>query len=303
MKAPISYYGGKQRIASKIIKYFPIHSVYVEPFCGGAAGWAAKPMPNITNNDYYIEVLNDLSRDIINFYFCLREYGDDFIKLLEFTPYSESEHAYARENYQNESLMDKERARLFYINIQQSFANILDGAWGRSKLIINTALKFANHTQGLYHFLDRMKRVQLANEDFENIIKRWDSPSALFYCDPPYIGANCGFYKGFSESDFERLCNLLDNCSASFILSSYLNDQTSKYIRPDWEYIEIEASMSACGKKEDIVRARTEGLWIRLNKGTIPKEIVEQYKTGAYNCFEYQNQYLGRNDIQMKFFE
>lgn len=35
MKTPISYWGGKQRLASKVLRMFPKHRVYCEPFFGG----------------------------------------------------------------------------------------------------------------------------------------------------------------------------------------------------------------------------------------------------------------------------
>ncbi len=37
MKTPISYYGGKQMLAKKIINSMPTHNLYCEPFFGGGA--------------------------------------------------------------------------------------------------------------------------------------------------------------------------------------------------------------------------------------------------------------------------
>ena len=37
LKTPISYYGGKQKLATKIISVLPDHTLYCEPFLGGAA--------------------------------------------------------------------------------------------------------------------------------------------------------------------------------------------------------------------------------------------------------------------------
>ena len=37
MKTPISYYGGKQQLASKIVSLFPEHKIYCEPFIGGGS--------------------------------------------------------------------------------------------------------------------------------------------------------------------------------------------------------------------------------------------------------------------------
>jgi DNA adenine methylase len=36
MVGPLSYLGGKNRIAQKIISLIPHHTAYIEPFCGGA---------------------------------------------------------------------------------------------------------------------------------------------------------------------------------------------------------------------------------------------------------------------------
>ena len=37
MKTPITYYGGKQKLANIILKMIPQHVLYAEPFIGGGA--------------------------------------------------------------------------------------------------------------------------------------------------------------------------------------------------------------------------------------------------------------------------
>ncbi|MGB0976434.1 MAG: DNA adenine methylase, partial [Prolixibacteraceae bacterium] len=61
MKAPISYYGGKQNLVKIILPLFPKHTLYAEPFIGGGAiFWSKRPSQ--------IEVINDTNRELINFY-------------------------------------------------------------------------------------------------------------------------------------------------------------------------------------------------------------------------------------------
>jgi len=58
VKPLLSYYGGKQRIASRIlaeIEQIP-HTVYVEPFAGGATLLFAKPVRIVSNDDHCWQV-------------------------------------------------------------------------------------------------------------------------------------------------------------------------------------------------------------------------------------------------------
>jgi DNA adenine methylase len=61
LKTPISYYGGKQKLANKIISVMPDHVLYAEPFTGGGAVFFAKEPSEV-------EVLNDTNKELINFY-------------------------------------------------------------------------------------------------------------------------------------------------------------------------------------------------------------------------------------------
>jgi DNA adenine methylase len=61
MKTPITYYGGKQTMLKHILPLIPSHSLYTEAFCGGCAVLFAKQPSDC-------EVINDLNRGLINFY-------------------------------------------------------------------------------------------------------------------------------------------------------------------------------------------------------------------------------------------
>ena len=60
MVGPLSYIGGKNRLARRIISLIPEHTTYVEPFCGGAQVFFHKEASSV-------EILNDLNEDIFNF--------------------------------------------------------------------------------------------------------------------------------------------------------------------------------------------------------------------------------------------
>lgn len=61
MRTPITYYGGKQRLANIIISMMPKHKIYCEPFFGGGAVFFQKPKAGL-------EVINDKNNMLISFY-------------------------------------------------------------------------------------------------------------------------------------------------------------------------------------------------------------------------------------------
>ena len=60
MKPPLTYYGGKQKLARQIVSMIPEHRLYCEPFFGGGAVFFAKPPASV-------EVINDTNGELINF--------------------------------------------------------------------------------------------------------------------------------------------------------------------------------------------------------------------------------------------
>ena len=297
MKPPISYYGGKQRMCPKIVPLIPRHTVYVEPFAGGAAVFFAKPWPKVTNNSHYHEVLNDRDQRIINFYEQLRDNGQALCDKLALTLYSETEYQLAKDLNCEDKL---EAARRYYINSQQSFGNKLNGGWSRKVYGRNSAATWANKVNQLPEYIDRMASVHIACDDALKIIKQWDSPQTCFYCDPPYPHANQGHYSGYTIQDFQALVDTLKDVQGSFLLSNY--DQPDAIIPADWERFEFEATASSRGrvgydrsKKMDESaqnRKRIEVVWRRFNRVPVREEIQKLYDTGAYDCFAKPTQGL-----------
>ena len=254
----VSYYGGKQRIASKIatiIKTIP-HTVYSEPFVGGGAVLYKlfdKGRPNITNNGYYREAINDKNELITNLYRVARDSPDELQRRLELTLYSQAEHKKAVEICKNGCEDTIELAWAVYVNLNQSFANKLNRGWGTGVKSDNHSASWSNRIKSLPQNLSRLKEVAIGCEDAIRFIDRWDSPQTLHYCDPPYPNTNQGHYSGYSIDDFKTLVDKLSNCQGSFVLSNYSQD----FIAPsDWQKIEIETRCSASGKG----KTRSEGL-------------------------------------------
>src|SRR6266853_6482931 len=77
MIGPLSYIGGKRRIAKQLVSLIPEHITYVEPFAGGAQVFFQKPPSNV-------EVLNDLNYDIVNFFRVCQWHYEELIRYLRF---------------------------------------------------------------------------------------------------------------------------------------------------------------------------------------------------------------------------
>jgi hypothetical protein len=141
--------------------------------------------------------------------------------------------------------------------------------------------------------MERLGATHVANEDALYFIERWDSPQTLFYIDPPYPMAEQGHYDGYRLEDFAALCELLDTCQGSYILSNYGQSAEPKSAQ---QRIEISAHCSSsrmgkAGANRDKSRAatseelgdrkRTEVLWICDRSANIRPDLIEIARRNA----------------------
>lgn len=246
MRTPISYYGGKQKLAPVII---PIlsgqpHNLYCEAFVGGAAIFFAKPQSEV-------ECINDTNKELINFYSVLQNRFVELEKMVSVTLHSRWLHRDATVIYESPHLFDEvRRAWAVWVLSSQSFSAMLDGTWGYDKAFRTTTKKITNkRNEFTEQYAVRLQNVQLECADALYVIKSRDTAETLFYCDPPYFNSDCGHYDGYSESDFKDLLDVLSRIRGKFLLSSYpsavLNEFTNKF---KWHSKAFEQGVSVNSK-------------------------------------------------------
>lgn len=255
MKTPISYYGGKQKLATKICSLIPEHLLYCEPFLGGGAIFFAKePSP--------VEVLNDTNREMMNFYRVVQNEFFGLEKEIRITLHSRDLHRKASVIFNNPDLFNEvKRAWAVWLLCNQSFASQLDGSFGYERKSEKTVKKTINNRDSFTEELAiRLQNVQLECADALYIIRSRDAEQSFFYCDPPYFNSDCGHYDGYSEQDFENLLKTLSEIKGKFLLSSYPSDLLKDYSkRFKWCTWSVEQSVSV-NRKSGYIKKKTEVL-------------------------------------------
>ncbi len=244
MKTPISYYGGKQKLVTKILPLIPEHEMYCEPFIGGGAIFFSKPAS-------HIEVINDTNKELINFYRVLQNKFIDLEKMVKVTLHSRTLHKDAKVVYDHPHLFDEvKRAWAVWVLSTQSFSSMLDGSWGYDKTDNTTTKKITNkRNQFSEVYAERLQNVQLECADALYVIGSRDTDKTFFYCDPPYFNSDCGHYDGYSEQDFENLLKLLAGIKGKFLLSSYPSPLLQRYVKQyGWKYQCFEQGVSVNAK-------------------------------------------------------
>lgn len=264
MRTPLTYYGGKQRLASQIVPLFPAHKVYFEPFAGGAAIFFAKPRAER-------ETLNDVDGRVMRFWRALRERPEDLARAVAMTPYSRSEWRSCR--YEEKPAEDDvEAARRYIVEIDQSFSREGTG-WSPPSILFDRrgrwqAGVWQNLPDKLLVAATRLSGVALECGDACDLIPRYDQPDALIYCDPPYAMANrLAPGKGYRHDDdgtlWPRLVEVLSAVqNAAVVLSGYPCPEADEL---GWECIPLQHNRTVQARAGGTLAPAPECVWINKN--------------------------------------
>lgn len=244
MRAIIRYPGAKWRIADWIIEHFPSDyekMVYLEPFAGSGAVFFNK-LPGC------VETLNDMDGDVVNLFRILRERPGDLKHVLELTPYSREEYNLAFEPCED----PLERARRFMVRTTQAIGAKMDGKCGwrnhKQTKIGGTACKWNGIPDTIDAAAKRLKGdtthlVQIERMDALRLIRRYNTPEALIYLDPPYMRSTrkSGRLYRFEMTDdqHQEMLELITHTRAKVVVSGYVNDLYAKYLS-EWNMYQTE---------------------------------------------------------------
>lgn len=64
---------------------------------------------------------------------------------------------------------------------------------------------------------DRLKKIKILKQDYQKVIKKFDSPTTMFFLDPPYVDKE-KYYEGQSINP-EQLASLVKNMKGKFVLT------------------------------------------------------------------------------------
>ena len=213
MIGPLSYIGGKRAIAKQIIAVFPEHTTYVEVFAGGAQVLFRKEPSKV-------EILNDLDREIVNFFRVCQQHHEELVRYLRFTLASRAWFDLLK-TIEPDSLTDIQRAARYFYLLKNSFAGLV--VRHNYHLSVTEPVGFnPGRLPGLLEEThQRLARVQIECLPYEKVLAKYDRNSTLFYLDPPYYARKLYRYN-LSHDDFIAMAAHLKELNGKFVLS--LND-------------------------------------------------------------------------------
>ena len=263
MKPPITYYGGKQKMLKHILPLIPPHRIYNEPFFGGGAVfWAKEPA--------YIEFINDINGEVVNFYRVLKTDFPAFKRELDGTLHSELQHREARAIYRSpEGHTPVRRAWAFWVLSMESMFHIVGNTWiYRIDLSGRLPLEVTRGKERLTNvYATRLEMANIFSCDAVDIIRRVDRPNTFHYVDPPYIKSDQGHYKGYTEADFTRLLDQLTQIRGRFLLSSYPSEVLARYTAANGWYTRTIVQNVGAGSVEG--KRKTEVLTMNYDPAAL----------------------------------
>ena len=268
----IPWKGSKAQLMWAIQSLMPIHYNKLVDVFGGSGCVTL----NLQTPRGVLRIYNDLDSNLYNMMYCVREKPVSVITELKYMQNSREEFEtmlralkdkdFAGKNLAEEleltqisfppaqaeeisaMLMqraippDAQRAAMFFLLHNLSYNGLgtefaaLDRDWDRFEHQITRCARILQH-------------IPMENRSYKDILGKYDAPDTVFYCDPPYLGAE-KYGVPFYRSDHQELHDMLAT-RKSFVIVSYNKKDEIKELYHDFFIFEVDRPNSMSKKKED----------------------------------------------------
>jgi len=263
MSTAFGYFGSKKSLAVELCSQLPPHHAWVEMFCGSAALTLAKtPAP--------IEIINDLDKEIVNFFEQLRNHEAELCRLVALTPYAREELHRARTP--EPKATELERARRFLVSAMMAINGVFGaerGGFSYSDSYTRDGRdarvnRWYNLPERISKVVERLRSVRVENKDAKDLLEQYlDRPATLIYLDPPYLADRTnGYTHDENNVEFHReLLKLANRSHCMIFISGYANDLYAELLTKEkgWNHRNIETTTKDSSGQS---HKRTEVVWM-----------------------------------------
>lgn len=245
--------GNKKMIAQKIIKHFPPHSIYVEPFFGAGGMFFSKPKAKYN-------IVNDLDNDVFNLFQVVMNQKEELKKAFYMMPIHSDLLEYWKKNKETDPI--KKAVRFLLLS---NFGYI-----GQPKTLF---LGVSNSKQICYNYIDKTFEylsgidgfdIKFSNSDFRKFLKSLaqsvKQSKSFIYCDPPYLGTGNNYSNSFTEQDSIDLFDCLQATGCKFAMSEFDNEFILNQAK------ERDLNVIVIGERKNLKNRRTEILITNYEK-------------------------------------
>lgn len=260
------WYGGKFSHLDWLLPLLPRCHHYCEPFSGsGAVLLNREPSP--------VETYNDIDGEVVNFFRTLRDQHEELIRAIALTPFSREEYHQAIHGT-TDDISNVERARRFYVKARQTRTGLAQtaslGRWANCKDTSRAGMsgvvsRWLGGVEALDGIAQRLLRVQIENRPATDVMRLYDGPQTLFYCDPPYLHSTRGDAKAYGfemdEQQHHEFAVTANRCVGMVAVSGYDHPLMNEWFKPGCWFKTLGSDKTIHSTKD----TRQEVLWTNFD--------------------------------------
>lgn len=240
------WFGGKRKLAPRIVSLMRPHRCYWEPFVGGISIVLAKPPAPM-------ETINDLNGEVTNLARVIASgLAPELHARLQDTLMSEQMHREAAERWKSRGITpapdapDIERAYDYFLcawvgrngvsgtqSFNQGFCVRYTANGGHA------AKRFRSAIESIPAWHERLRNITILNRDgFELMDRIEDEPRTVIYLDPPYVVKGARYIHDFEPQDHLRLRDAAARFHKSQVIVSYYDHPKVRELYHGWRFVE-----------------------------------------------------------------